>query len=231
MYTRHAEPHFSNRGNWLRAGVLGANDGLISTAALLMGMAAAKPDFQTLLLTGVSALVGGAVSMAAGEYVSVSSQADTEKADLQKESRELADKPEAELAELAKIYEMRGLEPQLAREVAEALTRHDALSAHARDEIGITETHAANPLQATLASAAAFGAGAVLPLAVALLTPPAHLMAVLAVSTLIGLAALGWLSARLGGAKPLPAVLRVVLWGVLALGVTAVIGKFVGAAV
>ncbi|WP_416190656.1 VIT family protein [Neisseria sp. CCUG12390] len=231
MYTRHAEPHFSTRSNWLRAAVLGANDGLISTAALLTGMAAAKPDFPTLLLTGIAALVGGAVSMAAGEYVSVSSQADTEKADLQKERRELAAHPEAELDELATIYEMRGLEPQLARQVAEALTRRDALSAHARDEIGITEARAAKPLQAALASAAAFSAGAVLPLAVALLMPSENLMAALAASTLLGLAALGWLSARLGGAKPLRAVVRVVAWGVLALGITAVIGRFFGAAV
>lgn len=230
MYTRHDDPHFSSRNNWLRAGVLGANDGLISTAALMMGMAAAKPDFQTLLLTGLSALIGGAISMAAGEYVSVSSQSDTEKADLRKEKIELERYPEAELQELATIYTMRGLSPQLAEEVARALTEHDALSAHARDEIGITDTNAANPLQAALASAASFCIGAVLPLAVALLMPSEKLIAALAVSTLSGLAVLGWISAKLGGAHPVPAVVRIAVWGCIALAVTGAIGKFIGTA-
>ena len=151
MYSQHSERHFSNRNNWLRASVLGANDGLISTASLLTGVAAAAPDFQTLLLTGVSALIGGAVSMAAGEYVSVSSQSDTEKADLYKERYELEANPDAELEELTEIYRRRGLSDALAAEVAQALIEHDALSAHARDEIGITETSAAKPMQAALA--------------------------------------------------------------------------------
>jgi len=158
MYSQHSERHFSNRNNWLRASVLGANDGLISTASLLTGVAAAAPDFQTLLLTGVSALIGGAVSMAAGEYVSVSSQSDTEKADLHKERHELEANPDAELAELTEIYRRRGLSDALATEVAQALMEHDALSAHARDEIGITETSAAQPMQAALASAASLPA-------------------------------------------------------------------------
>lgn len=160
----HPEPHFSQRSNWLRAAVLGANDGLISTASLMTGVAAAQPGFNTLLLTGIAALTGGAVSMAAGEYVSVSSQADTEKADKLIEARELALNPDAELEELAGIYQQRGLSAELAREVAEQLTAHDALDAHVRDEIGITETSSANPMQAALASAAAFVSGAALPL-------------------------------------------------------------------
>ena len=152
----HIEPHFSQRNNWLRASVLGANDGLISTASLLIGLAAARPDASTILITGVAALVGGAVSMAAGEYVSVSSQADTEKSDLIKEARELERNPDKELAELTRIYEGRGLNADLAHEVAVALTAHNALEAHARDEIGITDTMSANPLQAAAASALAF---------------------------------------------------------------------------
>lgn len=224
----HSEQHYSHRGNWLRAGVLGANDGLISTASLLMGLAAAKPDFHTLMLTGVSALVAGAISMAAGEYVSVSSQADTERADLAKEEYELANNPERELAELAGIYRQRGLTPELAQQVAEQLTAHNALDAHARDEIGITETASANPLQASGASALAFCCGAILPLLVALFTPSAQLMMVLAGTTLIGLAILGFLSAKLGGARILPAVMRVLIWGSVALASTAFIGKLLG---
>ena len=227
----HHEIHFSQRGNWLRAGVLGANDGLISTASLLMGMAAAKPDFQTLMLTGISALVAGAISMAAGEYVSVSSQSDTERADLEKEKRELAIHPEIELQELTDIYRKRGLSPELAAEVAAQLTAHNALDAHARDEIGITETAAANPLQASVASAAAFSVGAIIPVLVALMAPSNSMMLILAITTLIGLAILGWTSAHLGGAKFLPAIARVVIWGMLALGVTGLIGKLVGVSV
>lgn len=227
----HAEPHLSHRSNWLRAGVLGANDGLISTASLMTGIAAAQPDFQTLLLTGVAALTGGAVSMAAGEYVSVSSQADTEKADKAIEARELALNPDAELEELTRIYQQRGLTAELARQVAEQLTAHDALDAHVRDEIGITETSSANPLQAALASAAAFVSGAVLPLLVALAVTAAWLLPALMASTLLGLALLGFVSARLGGAKPVPAMARVVVWGALAMGLTAAIGKLLGVAV
>lgn len=233
MYSKHNERHFSNRNNWLRASVLGANDGLISTASLLTGVAAAAPDFQTLLLAGVSALIGGAVSMAAGEYVSVSSQSDTEKADLRKERCELEANPAAELAELTEIYRRRGLSDVLAAEVAQALMEHDALSAHARDEIGITETSAAKPMQAALASAGSFCAGAIFPLLVALTAPaaPTALIPTLAATTLCGLAALGYASAKLGGAPVAPAVLRVCLWGVAALAVTGIIGKLAGVAV
>lgn len=231
MTSIHTEPHLSHRSNWLRASVLGANDGLISTASLMTGMAAAQPDFQTLLLTGISALVGGAISMAAGEYVSVSSQSDTEKADLEIERRELAQHPEAELAELTRIYCQRGLSPELAQQVAKQLTAHNALDAHLRDEIGLSETTSAHPLQAALASAGAFAVGAVIPLLVTLLLPNAILLPALVVSTLLGLAGLGYVSATLGGAKPLPAVGRVVIWGMIALGVTGVIGKLVGVSV
>ena len=231
MTSIHTEPHLSHRSNWLRASVLGANDGLISTASLMTGMAAAQPDFQTLLLTGISALVGGAISMAAGEYVSVSSQSDTEKADLEIEQRELAQHPEAELAELTRIYCQRGLSPELAQQVAEQLTAHNALDAHLRDEIGLSETTSAHPLQAALASAGAFAVGAVIPLLVTLLLPNAILLPALVVSTLLGLAGLGYVSATLGGARPLPAVGRVVIWGMIALGVTGLIGKLVGVSV
>ncbi len=231
MTSIHTEPHLSHRSNWLRASVLGANDGLISTASLMTGMAAAQPDFQTLLLTGISALVGGAISMAAGEYVSVSSQSDTEQADLEIERRELAQHPEAELAELTRIYCQRGLSPELAQQVAKQLTAHNALDAHLRDEIGLSETTSAHPLQAALASAGAFAVGAVIPLLVTLLLPNEILLPALVVSTLLGLAGLGYVSATLGGAKPLPAVGRVVIWGMIALGVTGVIGKLVGVSV
>ena len=216
----HIEPHFSQRNNWLRASVLGANDGLISTASLLIGLAAARPDASTILITGVAALVGGAVSMAAGEYVSVSSQADTEKSDLIKEARELERNPDKELAELTRIYEGRGLNADLAHEVAVALTAHNALEAHARDEIGITDTMSANPLQAAAASALAFCSGAILPVLVAIFSPAAALMPTLAASTLAGLGVLGYASAKLGGAPVKPALVRVLLWGAVALAST-----------
>ncbi|MCP2041337.1 VIT1/CCC1 family predicted Fe2+/Mn2+ transporter [Neisseria sp. HSC-16F19] len=229
--TFHAETHLSHRSNWLRASVLGANDGLISTASLMMGMAAAQPEFQTLLLTGTAALAGGALSMAAGEYVSVSSQSDTEKADRVIEARELTRNPEAELRELAGIYRQRGLSPELAQRVAEELTAHNALDAHVRDEIGLSETTAAKPFQAALASAAAFAVGAALPLAVTLLSSADVRVPLLATGTVLGLGGLGYVSAKLGGAQPLPAVGRVVAWGVLALAVTGVIGKLMGVSV
>lgn len=227
-YPTHAEPHLSHRSNWLRAAVLGANDGLISTAGLMMGMAAAEPSFATLLLTGTAALVGGAVSMAAGEYVSVSSQSDTEKADRAIEARELARNPQAELHELAGIYRRRGLSPELAWRVAEELTAHNALDAHMRDEIGLSDTTAAQPFQAALSSAAAFAAGALLPLAVTLLAAADRRVPLLAAATVLGLGVLGYVSAKLGGAKPLPAVARVVAWGVVALAVTGMIGRCLG---
>ena len=228
MRSIHPEPHFSNRNNWLRATVLGANDGLISTASLLMGVAAAGSSEQTLILTGVASLIAGAISMAAGEYVSVSSQADTEKADLAKEAYELMHNPDNELKELTQIYQSRGLDADLAAKVAEALTKHDALQAHARDEIGLNEDLSANPFQAALASAASFVMGAILPLLCVYAAPqPMRIMA-LWIATLAGLALLGMLSAHLGGANKMLAMARVVIWGVIALGATSLIGHFFG---
>ena len=228
MRSIHPEPHFSNRNNWLRATVLGANDGLITTASLLMGVAAAGSSEQTLILTGVASLIAGAISMAAGEYVSVSSQADTEKADLAKEAYELMHNPDNELKELTQIYQSRGLDADLAAKVAEALTKHDALQAHARDEIGLNEDLSANPFQAALASAASFAMGAILPLLCVYAAPqPMRIMA-LWIATLAGLALLGMLSAHLGGANKMLAMARVVIWGVIALGATSLIGHIFG---
>lgn len=224
----HPERHYSSRNNWLRAGVLGANDGLISTASLLMGLVAGGTDGRTLVLSGIAALVAGAVSMSAGEYVSVSSQSDTERADLAKERQELERNPEAELRELTSIYESRGLDHALARQVAEALTRHDDLQAHARDEIGLSETIDTNPLQAAWASALAFICGAILPVLVVVLLPVYVMLPALAISTLGGLAGLGWLSARLGGAPVGRAVARLVGWGVIALLATYLVGDMAG---
>lgn len=224
----HPERHYSSRNNWLRAGVLGANDGLISTASLLMGLVAGGTDGRTLVLSGIAALVAGAVSMSAGEYVSVSSQSDTERADLAKERQELDRNPETELRELTSIYESRGLDHALARQVAEALTRHDDLQAHARDEIGLSETIDTNPLQAAWASALAFICGAILPVLVVVLLPVYVMLPALAISTLGGLAGLGWLSARLGGAPVGRAVARLVGWGVIALLATYLVGDMAG---
>ena len=222
----HPERHYSSRNNWLRAGVLGANDGLISTASLLMGLVAGGTDGRTLVLSGIAALVAGAVSMSAGEYVS--SQSDTERADLAKERQELDRNPETELRELTSIYESRGLDHALARQVAEALTRHDDLQAHARDEIGLSETIDTNPLQAAWASALAFICGAILPVLVVVLLPVYVMLPALAISTLAGLAGLGWLSARLGGAPVGRAVARLVGWGVIALLATYLVGDMAG---
>ena len=228
MRSIHPEPHFSNRNNWLRATVLGANDGLISTASLLMGVAAAGSSEQTLILTGVASLIAGAISMAAGEYVSVSSQADTEKADLAKEAYELMHNPDNELKELTQIYQSRGLDADLAAKVAEALTKHDALEAHARDEIGLNEDLSANPFQAALASAASFAMGAILPLLCVYAAPWSIRIMALWIATLAGLALLGMLSAHLGGANKMLAMARVVIWGVIALGATSLIGHIFG---
>ncbi|OAV01127.1 MULTISPECIES: VIT family protein [Moraxella] len=225
MYSVHHEPHFSNRNNWLRATVLGANDGLISTASLLMGVAAAGTQSQTLIMAGMASLIAGAISMAAGEYVSVSSQSDTEQADLLKEQHELTHNPERELMELTEIYKRRGLDAKLAKEVAIALTEHNALEAHARDEIRLNDDTAANPLQAAIASGLSFIAGAVLPVLCVYLASHEVLIGALWATTLIGLAALGYLSARLGGAKPLPAAIRIIIWGVIALAATQLIGQ------
>lgn len=227
----HSEHHLSHRSGWLRAGVLGANDGLISTASLMTGMVAARPDFETLLLTGVAALVGGAISMAAGEYVSVYSQMDTEKADIEMEKRELAAHPEKELDELTQIYQKRGLTPELALEVAKQLTAHDALDAHMRDEIGIRQEDLSNPLEAALSSAASFAVGGILPVLVTILLPMNILLSALIITTLVGLGSLGCISAKLGGAPVRPAVMRIVIWGFIAMAVTGIIGKIVGVAV
>lgn len=226
--TTSVERHASQRINWLRAAVLGANDGLISTASLIAGVAGANPDRAAVLLAGVAALVAGAFSMAAGEYVSVSSQSDTEAADLARERLELANDPAAEQAELAAIWRARGLSPALADQVAAELMAGDALAAHARDELGLSETLAAQPLQAALASGITFATGAALPLAGVALAPPALLLPVLGIITVTGLVGLGWMGARAGGAPPLRAVLRVTLWGSLALAATWGIGRLAG---
>ena len=227
----HDEAHLSNRNHWLRAAVLGANDGLISTASLLVGVAAANPSHQTLLLTGVAALTAGALSMAAGEYISVSSQADTEKADLKKELYELTHNAERELIELTKIYETRGLDHTLAHQVAVALTEHDALEAHARDEIGLTDLSQAKPIHASIASGLSFIAGAILPIIGIMILPESTLVWSLAAVTLIGLTLLGLVSARLGDAPIIPATTRVVVWGALAMLATSLIGRLFGVAV
>ena len=221
---RHFERHRTDRVGWLRAAVLGANDGIVSTASLLVGVAAANATQGNLLLTGIAGLVAGAMSMAAGEYVSVHSQADAEKADLSKEKKELEQEPAAELRELTAIYVRRGLEPRLALQVAEQLTAHDALGAHARDELGISQTLAARPVQAALASAASFAAGALLPLAVAAVAPRPSLLAWIGGTSLASLALLGAIAARAGGARMATGAWRVTFWGALAMVITAGIG-------
>lgn len=225
---RHGERHRSHRTGWLRAAVLGANDGIVSTASLALGVAAAGASNQAVLVAGVAGLVAGAMSMAAGEYVSVSSQADTEQADLARETRELAESPEQEHEELVSIYVQRGLDRELASRVATRLMAHDALGAHSRDELGISETLAAKPVQAAFASAATFAAGAALPLLMVLVLPRSALLWGTASSSLVFLALLGLLAARAGGAPPVASVLRVVFWGGLAMGVTAAVGTLFG---
>ena len=227
----HKESHLVERIGWLRAAVLGANDGIISTASLILGVAAAAAAKSDILLAGVAGLVAGAMSMAAGEYVSVSSQSDTEQADLARERRELSEDPQFEREELAQIYVARGVEVGLARQVARQLMAKDALGAHARDELGISEITAARPVQAALTSAATFTAGAAAPLALVLLAPSSLLIPVVAVGSLAFLALLGLLGARTGGAKVLGPIIRVTFWGALAMALTAAIGAFVGAVV
>jgi VIT1/CCC1 family predicted Fe2+/Mn2+ transporter len=224
----HHEGHHSGRNGWLRAAVLGANDGLISTAGIVVGVAAANAPANAVLLAGVAGLVAGALSMAAGEYVSVSSQRDSEHADLARERRELDLAPDAEHAELAGIYVARGLDPKLAAQVAEQLMAHDALGAHARDELGITEATRARPLQAALASASSFALGAVPPLLLAALTPAAWRVGVVMLVSLLLLAVLGGVAARLGGAPVAPGAARIAFWGTVAMGVTAVVGHWFG---
>jgi vacuolar iron transporter family protein len=227
--TSPAEVHLSHRSNWLRAAVLGANDGIVSTSSLVLGVAAAGGSASAILTAGIAGLVAGALSMAAGEFVSVSSQRDAEQADLRLEARELQNDPDGELRELAAIYERRGLDPALAGEVAVALTRGDALAAHARDELGLGEERLARPLQAAWASALSFSAGAVLPVLAVAFTPSGVREITAVVVTLLGLALLGDLGARLGGAPRRPATVRVVVWGAVAMAITAGIGALVGA--
>ncbi len=224
MRTRHLETHRSNRTGWLRAAVLGANDGIVSVAGLMVGVAASGAGTTTLTATGVAGLVAGAMSMAAGEYVSVSSQADTERADLKLEKRELAEDPHNELLELAQIYEHRGLPAPLARQVAEQLTAHNALEAHARDELGLTDTLRARPVQAALASATAFSVGALVPLLAAWVFRMQVSVAVV-VATLAALLVSGALAAQAGGAPVAKGAMRVAFWGALAMAAAHVVGK------
>ena len=231
MQMPHNEMHRSHRVGWLRAAVLGANDGIVSTASLVIGVAAADSSRSAVLLAGVAGLFAGALSMAAGEYVSVYSQADTEKADLELEKKHLKEEPEYELQELADIYVERGLDPDLAREVAKQLMAHDALAAHARDELGITEAMSARPLQAAVFSAVSFSIGAALPLATVWLSPMSGLIYITAASSLVFLAALGAVAARAGGASMVRGSVRVLFWGAIAMAATALVGKLFGAVV
>lgn len=228
MSRPHTESHLVERIGWLRAAVLGANDGIISTASLILGVASAAASSADILLTGVAGLVAGAMSMAAGEYVSVSSQADTEHADLAREKRELADDPGFETEELAQLYVARGVEVGLAREVAKQLMAKDALAAHARDELGISSISTARPVQAALASAATFSVGAAAPLVLVLVSPSSVLIPVVAVGSLLFLAILGAVGARAGGAGLLKPTIRVTFWGAFAMGLTAGIGAVFG---
>ena len=227
----HFELHFSERIGWLRASVLGANDGIVSTASLVVGIAAANTGRSEILIAAIAGLVAGAMSMAAGEYVSVSSQADTEKADLEREKQELATDVESERKELANIYRERGLDKELAARVAEQLMAHDALGAHARDELGLSETTMARPIQAALASAGSFGVGAALPVLLVVFTPIGAMIPVVAVSSLVFLAILGAIAARAGGASMLTGAVRVTFWSALAMAATALIGHLVGGVV
>ncbi len=226
-----SERHFISRIGWLRAAVLGANDGIISTASLIVGVAASPADKSAILLTGVAALVAGSLSMAAGEYVSVSSQADTEAADIARETQELKEFPEAEVEELTQIYVGRGLEPSLARQVAGQLMKVDALKAHARDELGFSEHTEAKPIQAALTSAITFASGAILPLLAMWLSPRPAIVWIVAACAILFLGALGALGAAAGGSNLSKAVFRVTFWGAIALGITAGIGKLFGAVV
>lgn len=228
---RHSEQHRTDRIGWLRAAVLGANDGIVSTASLVLGVAAAHASSHDIVVAGVAGLVAGAMSMAAGEYVSVSSQSDTEQADLSRERAELASDKTAELHELTGIYIKRGLDPALAKQVAEQLTAHDAFATHARDELGISDTFSARPVQAAFASAGAFAVGAAMPLVTILIAPAASLIPVVAGTSLLFLAILGGLAAFAGGAKAPRSVLRVTFWGAIAMALTAAVGAMFGTVV
>ena len=229
MVPRHEERHRTERIGWLRAAVLGANDGIVSTASLVVGVAAASASGGDVLVAGVAGLVAGAMSMAAGEYVSVSSQSDTEKADLGRERKELASDPESERAELAQIYVRRGLDASLANQVAEQLTARDALAAHARDELGVSDASAARPVQAALASAGTFALGAAVPLSTVLVAPAGALIPVVTATSVVLLAVLGGFGAYAGGAPVARAALRVTFWGALAMALTAGVGALFGA--
>lgn len=231
MRVTHRETHSAHRVGWLRAAVLGANDGLVSTASLIVGVAAASAPTSQILIAGFAGLVAGAMSMAAGEFVSVSSQSDTERADLEKEKRELEEQPEFELRELAGFFSARGVDEATSMEVARQLMEKDALAAHAREELGISEITTARPLQAAATSALTFSAGAALPLVVVPLAPPAYVIHAVAAATLIFLAILGALGAQAGGAPVLRATVRVAFWGAAALAITAMVGALVGTAV
>jgi len=231
MRSLHIEGHRAHRIGWLRASVLGANDGVVSVSSLLVGVAASGTSQPNVMITGVAGLVAGALSMAAGEYISVQSQADTEQADLARETRELAEEPESELVELTRIYVQRGLDEALARQVATQLMTQDALSTHAREELGITDTLMARPIQAALASAAAFAVGAIVPIAAAYLSPAKMVGTVTSIATILTLTALGALAAYAGGASIWRGAIRVTFWGALAMGVTAAVGRLFGAAV
>lgn len=231
MRDKHTENHMLERTGWLRAAVLGANDGIISTASLILGVVSASGGRHDALVAGVAGLVAGAMAMAAGEYVSVSSQSDTENAALAKERAELATQPEFEVEELTQIYVARGVEPPLARKVALQLMRHDPLGAHARDELGITEISSANPIQAAIASALMFSSGAAAPLLLAAFTPMPALMPAIGISALVFLALLGAIGARAGGAPILKPTLRVAFWGALAMAATTGIGRLFGTTV
>jgi vacuolar iron transporter family protein len=228
MRRHHFEQHYAGRIGWLRAAVLGANDGIVSTASLVVGVAAAQAARGEVLIAGVAGLVAGAMSMAAGEYVSVSSQADTEKADLERERHELETDRTSETRELAAIYVRRGIEPALAQLVADQLMAHDALAAHARDELGLSVTHKARPVQAALASAATFSVGAALPLLMVLISTASLIVPVVAGSSLVFLALMGAVAARVGGAKVAIGAGRVTLWGLLAMAATAAVGAMFG---
>jgi vacuolar iron transporter family protein len=231
MDVQNQERHRTDRIGWLRAAVLGANDGIVSTASLVVGVAAAQSKASDILVAGVAGLVAGAMSMAAGEYVSVSSQSDTEQADLDRERKELSTDDELERAELTAIYASRGVEPSLARQVAEQLMEHDALAAHARDELGISDLTTARPVQAAFASAGTFAIGAALPLVTALITPRSALIPVVIATSILCLAFLGGIGAHAGGAPVMRAAFRVTFWGALAMALTAVVGALFGATV
>lgn len=224
----HVERHGIEKIGWLRAAVLGANDGILSVGSLVVGIASASPNSQAILLTGIAGLTAGAVSMAAGEYVSVSSQADTEAADQKREERELRENPVGELQELTDIYIQRGLDESLARQVAETLMQHDALGTHLRDELGMTQVHTARPLQAAVASAAAFAVGAGLPVLVAFLSSPQVVVVTVGFTTIVSLGCLGAISARIGGASMIRAAARVAFWGVIAMVATSLVGLLFG---